>query len=321
MKKIAIAFAVLTFSLIVYPLPQARATTPGIYFDHIVIIAFENQNLNAIFGSPNAPFINSMLSGGSYTTAYSVDQTGCSAACYLQMTSGSNQGKSDGYCPRANSPCLTVSNLFSLFDSFNGLTYQAYCEFDSTQSPTTCPRGADHFPFIAYSNANPGSNGGCFLAGNCANIFGGTASSCSGHSCTSADFVSAANAVTPPNFLWYTPSDCNNMHGQTSNCANGCASSDSTCFVQQGDSYLQNFLIGTGTLSNPATGSLFASNAFSTGMRTLFVLWFDENSNPPELFYGTQVHQGFVSSMTYTHYGVLRTIEQNWGLGIPCKLS
>jgi len=193
-----------------------------------------------------------------------------------------------------------------------GLTFQAYCEYDSTQG--TCQRGADHFPWIGYANTNPGSLGGCFLAGNCANIFGGTTTACSGHACTTADFVNAANGANPPNYLWYTPSDCNNMHGQTSGCANACSSTDNNCFVTAGDTYLRGFLVGgAGSVTNPASGSLFASSMFRLGQRTLLMLWWDENDPGPIIFYDPEtVRPGYSSPVTnLNHFYNLRMIEDN----------
>jgi len=257
-------------------------------FDNAVFIAMENQNLPSVFGNSNAPFINSLLALGSHSTNYQGygasgrSISGCSAGCYLALTSGSDQGKSDGYCPRASAPCLTVTNLMSRLTTA-GLTWQAYCA-------EGCPRGSDHFPFIAYSNTNPGD---CAVANTCTNTFISS-------SVSTASFVAAANSANPPSLLWYTPTDSENMHDNS---------------VSSGDAYIKNFLVGTGTISNPAAGSLFASSLFQPGHRTLFVLWWDENSQPPELFYGASVKKGYISnSPAYDHYALLRLIEDNWGL-------
>ena len=248
----------------------------------------ENQNLPSVFGNSNAPFINSLLALGSYSSNYQSYGAsgrsigGCSAGCYLALTSGSDQGKSDGYCPRASAPCLTVTNLMSKLTAA-GLTWQAYCA-------EGCPRGSDHFPFLAYSNTNPGN---CAVANTCSNTFMSS-------SVSTASFVAAANSANPPNLLWYTPTDNENMHDNS---------------VSSGDAYIKNFLVGTGSIGSPAAGSLFASGLFQPGHRTLFVLWWDENSQPPELFYGSNVKQGYVSSTpAYDHFSLLRLIENNWGL-------
>jgi len=259
-------------------------------FDNVVIIAMENQNFCSgviVCGLSSTSFIPSLAAVSSIDPNYQGygasgrSITGCSAGCYLALTSSSNEGKSDGYCPRASAPCLTVKNLISSLTAA-GLTWQAYCA-------EGCPRGSDHFPFLAYSNTNPGN---CALTNKCPNTFINS-------NVSTASFVAAANSANPPNFLWYTPTDSENMHDNS---------------VSSGDAYIKSFLVGTGTVNNPATGSLFSSSLFQPGHRTLFVLWWDENSNPPEIFYGTNIKKGYLSSATYDHYSILRMLEDNWNL-------
>src|SRR2546430_17005286 len=85
--------------------------------------------------------------------------------------------------------------------------------------------------------------------------------------------------------------------------------------IQPGDAYLQSFLVGTGTVTNPATGSLLASNLFQAGQRTLLVLWWDEYDPAPILFYGPMIKQPFISiSNSFDHYSTLRMLEDNLGL-------
>ena len=172
-------------------LPQARAAT-GTNFDNLVIVAMENQNYANVMGSgtgsSNAPFIASLLQYGSTIPnyhsygagAFSGDTiSGCSAACYVALVSGSTQGVSDGYC------CITHPTLTDSIVSAGG-TWQAYCEFG-------CPRGPDHFPFYDSS--------GALLP----NTFAGS-------SVSTTDFFNAANSASPASFLWFTPTDSHNMH-------------------------------------------------------------------------------------------------------------
>src|SRR2546425_4934067 len=273
---------------------RGAAAPTGTNFDHIVIIAMENTAYASVFGSgtvlvcptSSAPFLCSMLPLGSTLPSYNSygataadtnDFNGCSAACYVGFMLGSTYGVSDGYSfsSVSGNPQL-VTSLASA-----GLTWQAYCE-------SGCPRGADHFPFSGT------------------NTF--TSSSVS-----TSSFVAAANSATPPNFLWYTPTDSHNMHDVS---------------VSTGDTYLKNFLVGsTGSISNPATGSLLKSNVFTnTNFHTLLYLWWDEcggnngscdtNNASPNLLYGTPVKKGYVSPDTtgIDEYAAIRTIENNWGI-------
>jgi len=281
-------------SLLFASLPGRVSAAPsGTYFDHIVIIAMENSAYSSVFGSGtvsscptgSAPFLCGMLPLGSTLPSYNSygataadtnDFNGCSAACYVGFMLGYTYGISDGYSfSSVSSDPQFVTTLASA-----GLTWQAYCE-------SGCPRGADHFPFSGT------------------NTF--TSSSVS-----PSDLIAAADSANPPNFLWYTPTDGNNMHDVS---------------VSTGDSYLQSFLVGGGSITSPGSGSLLASNLFTNpAYRTLLYLWWDEcggsngscdsNNASPNLLYGTPVKKGYVSPDTtgIDEYAALRTIENNWGL-------
>jgi hypothetical protein len=281
-------------SLVFTTIPSRVSAAPsGTYFDHIVIIAMENSAYDGVFGSgtlsscptSSAPFLCSMLpvsstipSMNNYgaTSADGSDFNGCSAACYVGLMLGSTYGVSDGYS------FSSVSSNPQFVDTLSsaGLTWRAYCA-------EGCPRGPDHFPFSG-SNAFTSS------------------------SVTTPTFIAAANSANPPNFLWYTPTDSENMHDVS---------------VSTGDSYLKSFLVGTGSLTNPASGSLLASNVFTNpNYRTVLYLWWDEcggsngscdsNNDAPNLLYGTPVKRGYVSpdSTGIDEYASLWTIENNWGL-------
>src|SRR5213596_729689 len=103
------------------------------------------------------------------------------------------------------------------------------------------PRGNDHFPFTGFASD-----------ANSPDIF-------TGSSVSTSQFIAAANSASPPNFLWFTPTDNHNMHDNS---------------VQTGDSYLKTFLVGSGTVLTPTSGSLLASSLFRNSQyRTLLYLW------------------------------------------------
>ena len=247
----------------------------------------ENQNYVNVLGdgssggcpSGTAPFLCSMLPFSSTIPNYhsygaggfSGDSiSGCSAACYTALISGDTQGVSDGYgC------CLSGTTLVDQMQSA-GLTWQAYCE-------SGCPRGNDHFAFTGFSSD-----------ANSPNVFASS-------SVSTSTFIAAANSASPPNLLWYTPTDSHNMHDNS---------------IQTGDSYLQQFLVGSGTIQSPASGSLLASSLLtSSSYRTLLYLWWDEYDPSPNIIFGSGAQKGFVSpSNSYDEYASLHTIENNWGL-------
>src|SRR5205807_979857 len=192
-----------------------------------------------------------------------------------------DQGISDGYgC------CISAPTLMDSMGSA-GLTWQAYCE-------SGCPRGNDHFPFTGFASTASSSN-----------LF-------TGGSVSPSDLIAAASSASPPNLLWYTPTDNNNMHDGS---------------VSTGDSYIQNFLVGSGSLATPSPGSLLASSLFQPGHRTLFLLWWDEcakgafgcdsNNSTPNVWFGPTagIKAGYSSTSTvYDEYSIVHLIENNWAL-------
>ena len=278
--RVSILLALAIFSIaLVTSLRPLTAAPVGLQYDHIVIIAMENQNYGSVIGSSSAPFINSLAAQGttisnyhSYgANAFSGDNiNGCSAACYVALISGSDNGVSDGY-----SCCLSGTTLVDQLQ-VAGLTWQAYCE-------SGCPRGNDHFPFTGFASD-----------ANSPNVF-------TGSSVSTSQFIAAANSPNPPNFLWFTPTDNHNMHDNS---------------VSSGDSYLKKFLVGNGTVLSPASGSLLASSLFRNPQyRTLLYLWWDEYDPSPNVEYGSMIKKGYTSTASYDEFSSLRMIENNWNLG------
>src|SRR6267143_2870089 len=264
-------------------LPQVHAAS-ATNFNNIVIVAMENQNYADVMGtgtgSSSAPFITSMLVTGATVPLYhgygaaGRPVNGCSAGCYTALISGSDQGISNGY-----SCCITAPTLIDSMTAA-GLSWNAFCQ-------NGCPRGNDHFPFTGFAGT-----------ANSPNIMG--SSCCSGQ--PDPEFVAPMNSASPPNFIWLTPTDGNNMHDNS---------------IQSGDAYLHDLLVGpAGSLGSPAAGSVLASNLFTPGHRTMLMIWWDEYDPAPIMFYRPGVvKQALISaSDVYDEYSVLHLIENNWAL-------
>ncbi|TMI14750.1 PKD domain-containing protein [Candidatus Bathyarchaeota archaeon] len=282
--KARLLVVLLILGIIAVPiLPRAHAVT-GTNFDNIVVVAMENQNYASVMGSgtgsSNAPFIASMLAMGATVPLYhgygAAGRTvnGCSAGCYTALISGNDQGVFNGYGCCINAPTLIDSMTAA------GLTWNAFCQ-------NGCPRGNDHFPFTGFAGT-----------ANSPNIMG--SSCCSGQ--PDPEFVAPMNSASPPNFIWLTPTDGNNMHDNS---------------IQTGDSYLHDLLVGpSGSIGSPAAGSVLASNLFAPGHRTMLLVWWDEYDPAPIMFYRPGlVKEALISaSDVYDEYSVLHLIENNWGL-------
>ncbi len=273
--------ALLIIGMIAVPaLPQTHAAS-GTYFDNIVVVAMENQDYASVMGtgtgSSNAPFIASMLAAGATIPLY--HGYGAAGRSINGCSAGCYTALISGSDEGISDGYGCCINAPTLMDSMAsvGMTWQAYCE-------SGCPRGNDHFPFTGFSSIH--NSPGIFASG----------------SVSTANFVAAASSASPSTFLWFTPTDSHNMHDNS---------------IQTGDTYLRNFLVGsTGNLGSPASGSLFASNLFQSGHRTLLLLWWDEYDPAPILFFEPGVvKQAYVSSSdVYDEYSILHLIEDNWGL-------
>src|SRR5207249_12165533 len=69
--RVSLLLALSIFSVTLLPsLHPLAATPPGLQFDHIVIIAMENQNYGSVIGSSSAPFIKSLAAQGTHITNY-----------------------------------------------------------------------------------------------------------------------------------------------------------------------------------------------------------------------------------------------------------
>src|SRR5438445_180634 len=178
------------------------AAPTGVNFDHIVIIAMENQNYADVLGdgtpsgcpSSTAPFLCGLLPLGSTipnyhsycigssdpacTGAGTLGNPPCSAACYTAITSGATYTSTDGL----GKGSISATNIFDSLSSA-GLSWTEFCE-------SNCPRGPDHSPCQQYADTANSPN--CItlsgaLIGN-SQVLGSTS-----------------------NYVWITPTDSHNM--------------------------------------------------------------------------------------------------------------
>ena len=267
-------------AMIVVSVPPGRAAGTG-QFDHIVILAMENQDYSSVFGSgtgsSTAPFLSGMLPYSSTIPnyhSYGEGISGCSAACYTAVSSGGTWGVSDG----VGSGSVSQTSIFDQL-SAAGLTWKGFCE-------NGCPRGGDHYPSLQYASTYQSPNSVI----------------------TSTDFTdptdpiySEMNSASPANYIWLTPTDSHNMHDNS---------------VSSGDAYAQQLLVGSGTINSPAPGSVLATGLFTnSAFHTLLYIWWDEYDPSPNLQYGKMIQQGYISqAANYDEYSTLHMIEANWGL-------
>jgi len=277
--------------------------------DHLFIIVMENEGQANIIGdTADAPYINSLAGTYGQATNYSaVDHP--SLPNYLALTSGQTfdtSGSPVGSdCSPSDSGCsFAVANIAVDRLDPAGLTWKAYQE--TMPSPCSLSDSSTylvhHNPFVYYDDLND-LNG----------AYPAAAAECAArdvpYSQLPADLAAAA---TTPNLVWITPNSCDDMHD---NCTNGNGTTDYAAKIHQGDVWLASQV--------PA---LLASPAFTQQRSALAIVW-DENEDTSgsganqvaaivvtssELT-GGQPHP-LTSSFAYSHYSLLRTLEDVFGL-------
>jgi len=178
--NLLIAAVAMTFASVSY------AAESGKYFDHAVIVIFENTNYADVI---KQPFFKQLADGGA-TFSNFLALTHPSQGNYVALTSGALNGVTgDGTYN------LNVQNMADLLEA-KGLTWKAYVE----NWPGNCSKVAGkgeyarkHNPFISYVNIQNS-------ASRCANIVDAT-----------QFFTDVANG-TLPNYAFYVPNLLNDAH-------------------------------------------------------------------------------------------------------------
>ena len=137
--------------------PVGGLTNP----DHVVVVVEENHSESSIIGSPSAPYINSLATGGAlFTQSFGTHHP--SQPNYLALFSGTNQGVTDDACPPGGSPYSTDNLGAQLIAASK--TFVGYSETLPAAGSTACSNGGSdgyqrkHNPWVDFSNVPAESN-------------------------------------------------------------------------------------------------------------------------------------------------------------------
>jgi hypothetical protein len=256
-------------------------------FSHIFQIVLENTSYEHLIGSSQAPYINTLANQyGLATQFYAI--THPSLPNYFALTGGSTFGV-DSDCAMATPDCpQNATNLPDLIEQ-SGRTWVSYFE----SMPTPCdtyrePPYTIHFnPFVYYTD-----------------IVNNT-QRCQSHVLPydQAQFFQNLSANNVPNYVWIAPNLNNDIHDGT---------------ILQADTWL-----------STNVSQIIASQAFRSN--GLIIITFDEGDDGDTvdtagccgnaqgghivtLLISPLVTKGYRSTTPETHYNLLRTIEDAWGL-------
>lgn len=136
----------------------AQAAPPT--YDHIVVVVEENHSFSDVIGSPDAPFINSLATGGALLTGMH-GITHPSQPNYLHLFSGADQGQTSNEIPAAQP--FTTSNLGAALVAA-GRTFTGYSEslpsvgYQGASFTANPPRNEyvrKHNPWLNWVTASP----------------------------------------------------------------------------------------------------------------------------------------------------------------------
>ncbi|HEX9056039.1 MAG TPA: alkaline phosphatase family protein [Ktedonobacterales bacterium] len=273
------------------PGPAPTATSPGVPFTHVFVIVMENEEATAIYGSASAPYINQLAAQYAVAAQYYA-VTHPSLPNYISLVAGS-PNPLDGTDCSVGPTCHVPGARTNVADEIeaSGRTWVAYMD----AMPAPCAQAnagtyaVRHNPFVYFDDIRNGPNDRCAT-----------------HDLPfdAAQFAAQLENDTAPDFVWITPDLCHDGHDL-------CGTSP----VAQSDAWLAR-----------TVPPILASNAFQRN-GVLFIVWDEGTSdrsccglgegggNVAALVISPLAKPGYRSTMPYSHYSLLRTIEDAWHLG------
>jgi phosphatidylinositol-3-phosphatase len=248
-------------------------------FDHIVVIIFENKEYGSVIGNPDMPVFNRLAKDYTLLSQfYAV--THPSLPNYIAMIGGDTFGIETN----CRDCFVSATSLPDLIEG-SGRTWKTYQE----DMPGPCYTGdtlsyaKKHNPFIYFDTIRL------------------DAARCGRSIVPLTDLQTDILTGTLPNFIFITPNLCNSAHD---------------CSLDVSDQWLDNIL-------NPLVPALEAD-----GSNYLIVLTWDEGQGShsccglPEqaggriavVLISPLVRKSFEDISQYTHYSLLKTIANAWGL-------
>ena len=265
--------------------------------DHVIMVYMENHGVGDIVGSPNAPYINSLINAYGYSQNYYA-LTHPSMPNYWPILGGSDFGLN--YNCAAN--CFDEKNLISENEN-SGLTWAGYQDGGGGASEPQ-----DRLPFMAFTN-----------------LFNEAPAHLFDISQIQTDFN--ANPLDVAKFVWLAGDESTNMEGPISSLPSIAKWAFSQLTTHQyniaaGDQFMQSTLT-----------TIFDSDLWNSSESTAVFLTFDEDFDNISFGIGNEGNHvvmvvipnqaaitagmkggAFVATDYYNHYSLQRTIELALGL-------
>ena len=241
---------------------------------HVVIIMEENKPASAVLGNADAPYLNGLAKEFSLATHYRAISHP-SLPNYLAITGGTTAGITSD-CNPPGGRCQALGANIGDEIVASGRSWKMYAEgMPAPCSPYNSGLYAvKHNPFLYYPSVTRDP------------------ASCATHDVPYSRFAhDLATPSTLPSYSFISPDLCNDMHN---------------CSVATGDHWLAR-----------EVPQILASPAFMQ-QHSLLIITVDEADSAGNevlcIFAGPAAKRGYTSSTPYSHYSILSTIEDAWGL-------
>ena len=286
--------------------PPLRGTS----FDYLVTIIMENHSVCSIVGniaigcaaSTIAPYETKLAQNYTLATHYTA-LAHPSLPNYIALAGGSTFNVSKDCFPATN-PCgsdhlccpISATNIVDRLEQAD-LTWKGYAEDYLVGSG--CSNTIDQLPFSYFQDI-------FYNMTRCASLVKANSVK-AGSTLGNPDIFlnDLGSTATASNFMWLTPTPCDQWHALSCSGFNG---------TSYGDIYLSTLV-----------PRILKSTIFTTQRAALFIVY-DEGINSIStcpsgtgdcvyaVWAGPQVKRGLMSGTSYSHYSFLSTIEWNWGL-------
>ena len=258
------------------PSPGAAAKA-----NHVVLVVLENTNYGSVVGSPDAPYLNSLIPQGALATNYYAN-VHPSIGNYFMLTAGQIPTINDAYTGSVSAPEIASEEMGA------GKSWRVY---------------AEGIPSIGYTG---GDTGTYLKRHNPFAYFGDTVgTTAAAKNIVPFSQLASDSAATLPNFVMIV----GNMYDDGHTCAPMAKVCNTATRLQQADNWLKTTL--PQILSNPS----FQSSGL---LAVTFDESENESTNGggqvATVLMGTNVKSGYEASGFYQHQSLLRLMLQAQGV-------
>jgi len=262
-------------------------------YDHIFVIVDENKDLNRIVGRSPAPAINAIALEYGYASHYDA-VAHPSEPNYVALVGGDTFGIHDDGAFTTNA--VDAPSVAAQLDAAH-LTWKGYYEDIPAPGSLATRAGlyaSKHSGFLNFTGVQHDAKRAEHLVG--FDQFEGD---------------TASNRL--PNFALIVPNLCNDMHGAMgSDVPSDCWTINTSALIARGDKAFKEIV-----------DRLTATSVWKSSANVAIVLVFDEDDGGgteggggrvPAIVMTNHGPRRFVDATPYTHYSLLRTIEEAFGL-------